>query len=285
MKLWTKTLPILASLAMSTGCIGADDDPETSDTDADTGGTMTTMTPTTVGMTADDTADDTVGMTMGMTDDTGTGGTVDDTGTDTMTDSSTGPDPTVFIFDETLPEDYVQQDRKGFPAINTGLNLLGDKDAYNASNPAEDISMATAGENATESILHLHQGPADMVGMGTGLDDDLTGAGFDVCSITLGGIDCLDQAGPFGLPDTLNLTFSPDTASQFPNGRELAAPVMDVILAVLLLDLEAPFGGGDEPITRFLDLDDDGTIGDSLNPITNDEDFPGAWPYLAPPNE
>lgn len=37
----------------------------------------------------------------------------------------------LFIFNDTPPREYVRVDRKGFPAVNTGLHIHGDKDEYN----------------------------------------------------------------------------------------------------------------------------------------------------------
>lgn len=275
-----KTLPFLGAVALSTACIG-DDGTGTSDTDNGTSGTAGPMT------TANTTenADTTMGVTTmgGTADSTATSDTGPDTGTADES-SSDGVDPDVFIFDDADPGDYTQQDRVGFPAINTGLNLLGDKDAYNASTPALDISEDTARDNAVDSLLLLHAGPAGGPD-GVGLDDDLAGAGLTPCSITLGGVDCLDQAGPFALPDTMNFTLGAEVG--FPNGRGLEAPVIDIILAVLLLDIGAPptFNGPME-LTTFIDLDaDPKTPGPSLNPLANDVAFPGEWPYLAPAQE
>ena len=265
----SKALPLLAALAMGTGCIG--DDAGGDGDSGDTGGNMTMTTASTM-TTMTTMGDTTMSMTTmgGTADETGTG---DDDDDDDDESSSGGVDPELFIFDETPPDDYTQVDRKGFPGVNTGLNIVGDKDAYNASNPAEDVSGPTAANNAEDSLDYLHDG---LGAMGNGLDDDLTDAGFDPCP-TVGVGDCLEQAGPFIIPDTLNVTVGGD--ANFPNGRRPEEPVMDIILAVILLDLDT------HALTAFLDLDDDGTLGDSLNPFTNDATFPGDWPYLADPHE
>ena len=112
---------------------------------------------------------------------------------------------------------------------------------------------------------------------------DLAALNLEPCGVGLGP-DCLEQVGPLTLPDTLNLALGGPAA--FPNGRRVAEPVMDIILAALLLEVgPPPFDGGTESITRFLDLNNDKTLGDSLNPFTNDVPFPDAWPYLAPAHE
>jgi hypothetical protein len=73
------------------------------------------------------------------------------------------------------------------------------------------------------------------------------------------------QGAPLVLPDTLKV----DTANPagFPNGRALADPVIDVTLAVLLLDLS---------VHSATDL-----VG-ALNPATNDVAFLTEFPYVAP---
>ena len=272
MQLWKSTL-ILSALALGTGCVGGDDTASTgSDGSATATGTSGATPATNTNPTADGTDDDADGTADGA--DTTAGDTVGGT----ADESSTGPDPTIFMFDETPPEEYTQVDRAGMAAINTGLNILGDKDAANASNPAEDISGGQAQDNYEESLVTLHEGPPGMQTQdNTGLDDDLIAAGFEVCSVGLG-TDCLNQAGQFVLPDTLNLVAG--STGGFPDGRGLEFPVIDVVLALLLL--ETTINGGPHELTAFLDIDGNGL---SLNPAANDVEFPGEWPYLAPPHE
>lgn len=86
---------------------------------------------------------------------------------------------------------------------------------------------------------------------------------------------CLDQTIPGTgvtvaqavVPDTLTLDLS--AASGFPNGRQLADPVIDVTLAVIFLDLSV-----NGPATL---------AGLPLNPPTNDVSFRDTFPYLASP--
>lgn len=69
------------------------------------------------------------------------------------------------------------------------------------------------------------------------------------------------------VPDTLTLNL--DAASGFPNGRQLADPVIDVTLAVIFLDLAA---------------NGPGTLaGLPLNPGGNDVPLRDEFPYLAAP--
>ena len=67
------------------------------------------------------------------------------------------------------------------------------------------------------------------------------------------------------VPDSLAIDLN--AAPGFPNGRRLADPVIDLTLAVILLDLKR------EPVTRFVDI--------PLNPAANDQLFRTAFPYLA----
>ena len=71
------------------------------------------------------------------------------------------------------------------------------------------------------------------------------------------------------VPDVLRINTS--AAAGFPNGRKPADPVIDVILAVLLLDVNAE---GQSPAT-FASL--------PLNPPANDVAFRASFPFLAPP--
>jgi hypothetical protein len=266
MKSLKLTLPLVALTGfVLAGCPSDDIGQEGS---SSTGEEPTTTSPTTTPTTMTTDPDTTAG-TVEMTSSSGTA-------TD---DSTTGPPPPgPFVFDETPYEDYVQVDRKGFPAVNTGLNLLGDKDAYNAASPQDDVALMFA-TNIFESLETLHLGaPGMQTPDNTGLDDDLAAFGLDPCITPPLPMDsCDDQGGPFAIPDVLVLDL--DDPPGFPNGRQLENPVVDVIFAVLLLDLDT------HPVTFFLDMDDDGTLGPSLNPLENDVAFPGAFPYLAPPNE
>jgi hypothetical protein len=264
MKTIKHSLPLVALAALVlAGCPGDDAPIDTDSTTSDdtTGNTPTTTPPETT------------------VDPDTTAGTAQMTGTsDTGEDSTTEPEVGPFVFDETPFEDYVQVDRKGFPAINTGLNLLGDKDEYNAASPQDDAALMFI-SNIFESLETLHLGaPGMQVADNTGLDDDLTAFGLEPCVPPPLPMDsCDDQTGPFAIPDVITVDF--DDPAVFPNGRPLDAPVMDVIFAVLLLDLDT------HDVTTFLDLDGDGVPGPSLNPLTNDEPFSPEFPYLAPAHE
>jgi hypothetical protein len=71
------------------------------------------------------------------------------------------------------------------------------------------------------------------------------------------------------IPDTLKI--DTNTPSGFPNGRGLADPVVDVTLAILFLDVNAP----GQSAATFASL--------PLNPAANDRPFLPAFPYLAAP--
>ncbi|MEZ4652383.1 MAG: DUF4331 family protein [Candidatus Eisenbacteria bacterium] len=70
------------------------------------------------------------------------------------------------------------------------------------------------------------------------------------------------------MPDVLRI--DPSQPAGFPNGRGLADPVIDVTLAVVLLDLSVHGAGT--------------LAGLPLNPPANDVAFASAFPYLAAPH-
>ncbi len=95
-----------------------------------------------------------------------------------------------------------------------------------------------------------------------------SGANFNV-------LPCLSQlVGPnttvanLVVPDTVTINLN--APSGFPNGRRLSDSVIDITLAVLLLDLTR------EPATRFTDL--------PLGPQANEVPFRPDFPYLAVAN-
>ncbi|HVI02707.1 MAG TPA: DUF4331 family protein [Enhygromyxa sp.] len=158
-----------------------------------------------------------------------------------------------FTFAANDPSEYTRVDRMGMPAIATAV--ITSKDDYNAANPVDDAN----GDFVAEITTNLE-------GLHAALDDDLVAAGLTPCVVA----DCLAQAGPLVVPDTLALTIG-DT-SGFPNGRQLADPVIDVTLAVVLLDLTAP----GQTATTFAEL--------PINPAANDVEFSTEFPWLADPH-
>ena len=267
MKLSPLTLSLLAAVSFGLlGCVTSDDATTTnaeSGTDSSNSNTNTMSDTNTMSasntMTSsatDSTTDATTDMTMTTT--------VDTSGSE---ESSTTVDPALFEFLPNPPEDYVQVDRKGFPAVNTGLNILGDKNDYNTGDPIGDA----AGDfvpNILDSLDALH----------TGLDDDLTGLSLTPCiRPNLANDDCDEQGVPFVIPDTLAITVT-DPAG-FPNGRALRDPVIDVILAVLLLNLVDEPNAPVQPVESILTF-----VELPLNPPANDVDVSDAFPFLAAPN-
>lgn len=278
-----------------TGCVVNDDvSGNDESTGEETGDPPTTTAPTTTAPTT----------TTPTTDTDTTVGPTTDTDTTTMdpdsSSSTTEPEPGPFVFDETPFEDYAQVDRIGFPAINTGLNLLGDKDAYNQATPADDAGLMFISD-ILDSLHTLHVGipgmevyavpegmladPIDASQYNTGLDDDIGAilaqdprpfciAPDHPVGGEMGDVSCVDQGASFAIPDVL--VVDTDDAAAFPNGRQPTEPVIDIILAVLLIDL------GDYPVTLFMDLDADGTLGPAVNPLENDVENPADFPYFAP---
>lgn len=143
----------------------------------------------------------------------------------------------------------VRVDRMGMPAIATAV--ITSKDAYNAADPADDAN----GDFVDEIV-------ANLTAFHDLLDDDLIGLGLTPCEVG----DCVSQAAPLVVPDVL--TIDPGQPAGFPNGRRLADPVMDVTLAVVLLDLSV------HPATALI----------GVNPTANDKPFLDDFPYLRPPN-
>lgn len=141
----------------------------------------------------------------------------------------------------------VRVDRMGMPAVATALISSGMKNAYNDGNPSNDAAL----DFAVDALTTLG-------GLHTALDDDLTTAGLAPCSmmdtVMLPGIpvpvpECAAQEVAPGVPvvslivpDTLRV--NPAMPTGFPNGRDLDDPVIDVTLAVILLDLTSTDGCG-----------------------------------------
>lgn len=175
------------------------------------------------------------------------------------------------------PGDYTRVDRMGMPAVSTALIGSAMKNAYNDANPSDDAAGTFVPELvANNTALH------------TALDDDLGTMSLQACSMTdmVGGLpECFGQeiapGGPtvasLVVPDTL--TIDPGGAPGFPNGRQPADPVMDVTLAVILLEMGGTCGSGSCSPTTFAEV--------PLNPAQNDVDggaFLTEFPYLQPPH-
>jgi hypothetical protein len=147
-------------------------------------------------------------------------------------------------------EAFGRVDRMGMPAVATAV--IKSKDAYNNADPTDDAAGAFVSE-IVMSVGALH----------AALDDDLTGLGLTPCATN----DCVNQAAPFVVPDVLRV--DPSRAAGFPNGRRLPDTVIDITLALVLLDL-----GTHTPATLV-----------GVNPTANDVPFGNSFPYLNRPFE
>lgn len=165
-----------------------------------------------------------------------------------------------FNFDTSDISAYTRVDRMGMPAIATAL--ISSKDSYNDANPTDD-SAGTYVPEILSSLETLHGA----------LDGQLVELGLTPCTVVGDGTGtCAQFAVPLILPDTLKIDTA--AASGFPNGRNLTDPVIDVTLAVALLELT----GDSAPHTP------DALVG-VLNPSENDKAFQDAFPFLATPHQ
>lgn len=165
-----------------------------------------------------------------------------------------------FDFRTEAPTDYARVDRAGMPAIATAL--IASKDSYNQANPSDDIAGMFVPE-ILNSVGSLH----------TALDDQLIALGLTPCTVVGDGTGtCAAAAVPLIIPDTVKIDTAVDAG--FPNGRLLSDPVVDITLAVALLELT----GDPAPHTPAA------LIG-VLNPTENDKEFTAAFPFLAAPHQ
>lgn len=169
-------------------------------------------------------------------------------------DNGMQPPENEFTFATEAPSAYTRVDRMGMPAIATAVISAGNKDDYNEADPSDDVA-GTFVADITANVDALH----------SALDDDLMGLGLTPCQTA----DCVGQAAPLVVPDVL--TIDPSQPAGFPNGRRLEDPVIDVTLAVVLLDL-GTHGAGT-------------LAGVPVNPSSNDVPFLSSFPYLAGPNQ
>lgn len=167
-------------------------------------------------------------------------------------DGTTPPED--FSFASDPPSAYLRVDRMGMPAVATALIPTGRKDAYNDADPADDA----AGDfllDIRERVAALH----------AALDDDILADSLDAATVE----ETIAQAVPLIVPDVLPLNTMMDETVGFPNGRRITDPVIDITLAVILLDLQTH-------TPRQL-------VG-VLNPTENDAPFLPGFPYLAAPH-
>ncbi len=217
------------------------------------------------------------------------GGSTTDSGT-TTDGGSEG-----FNFRTDAPSAYTQVDRSGMPAVSTALVSAPMKNAYNAGSPANDVMGTDCANDVTtctwagefvNSLTGIHQLTPNG---GVPLDDQLESLGLTACgnSNEDGGsaLACVAQEVATDLmvarlvvPDVITIDTGADAG--FPNGRRLSDPVMDITLAILLLDLSVDNQGAG----TFLDLDPDMDGDQPLNPDANDIPFKTAFPYVADPH-
>jgi hypothetical protein len=167
--------------------------------------------------------------------------------------SSSSSPSTAFVFATTPASAYTQIDRVGMPAVNTAV--ITSKDAYNAATPTDDASG-----------LFVSQITTDVTALHSTLDASISGAGLFPATTT----QSINQAAPLIVPDTLKIDTT--AAAGFPNGRKLTDPVVDVTLAVVMLDLTSH---GQTALT-LANL--------PLNPPANDVAFQAGFPFLAAPH-
>lgn len=164
-------------------------------------------------------------------------------------ESSTGGS-SPFLFSDASFEDYARVDRLGVAAVST--LLIASKDAYNQASPEDDAAGAFIPE-FVDSVTTWH----------ATLDDDLVALKLTPATE----LESLNTVSPLVVPDTIATNAS--SPSGFPNGRRPEDPVMDVLLAILLLDLS---------------VHDAGTFVGVLNPTANDLPFSDTFPYFAAPH-
>ena len=174
-----------------------------------------------------------------------------DTLADADADADADTDAGWYVFSNTPTRELEQVDRAGMPGVGTAL-IASDGD-YNS---ADAIDSADFADEIVAAVTAIH----------AALDDDLTAAGLTPCVVD----QCIEVAGPLVLPDTLRIDIS--APAGFPNGRRLEDPALDVVLAVLLLDVAMP----GQSASTLADL--------PLNPPENDRPFLDELPYLAEPH-
>ncbi len=166
---------------------------------------------------------------------------------------SSRPLATGFVFSTMPASSFQRVDRVGQPLVATAV--ITSKDAYNAANPANDVSGTFTSE-ISANITDYH----------TDLDAELIVLGLDPATT----MESLAQASPLIMPDVL--TLDPTQPAGFPNGRRLTDPTPDEVLAVVLLDLTTM----GQTVSTFANL--------PLNPTANDKTLSGSFPYLARPH-
>lgn len=181
---------------------------------------------------------------------------------------------------------YTRVDQAGMPALSTVLAATFTQPDETARNAVKNLyndlapdtsSLVSVTDGIAENLTALHTVLSDDLVIDVGLTScaaystDPSGtAGSSTAGVVANVDTCLAQAGPLVIPDVLSVDRS--STVTFPNGRDLTDQVIDITLAVALLDLSVT---GQDP----------GTLaGVSLNPAANDVAFSTDFPYLAPPH-
>lgn len=180
--------------------------------------------------------------------------------------------------------DWVQVSRLGNPLINEVIIPIGQKDAWNASDPADDAQYEQYYLNSElAAIINTIYEP---------LEDARVADRSDLVLILGQGVPGLNQTNTEGLIDMLRLNLAVPPAEDparlgavagdvagFPNGRRLTDDVVDIELRAVAdgygAFLAENFG--------LPNLEPNNTVGDGCN--TNDKAFLDAFPYVAAPND
>jgi len=178
--------------------------------------------------------------------------------------------------------DWVQVSRLGNPLINEVLIGVGDKDEWNASNPADDSQYSSRYTQPELAAIINTIYPS--------LPDTRTSGRSDLVLILGRGIPGLNQTNETGLYDMLRLNMGvPPTETPhrmgalkgdfagFPNGRRLIDDVVDI-------ELRAIADGYGKVLNQAFGLPNkspNNQIGDGCN--QNDRPFLKRFPYVAKP--
>ena len=183
---------------------------------------------------------------------------------------------------------YTRVDHAAMPAVPTvlaGTVTAGDAATLNTvRNSYADLAPDTstlldATNGVTENLTALHSVLSDDLVIDSSLTTCATystAPSGTAGSSTAGTADdvsaCITQVQSAAgvIPDVISVDRT--STVSFPNGRDLTDPVIDVTLAVILLDL----GAGSQSATTLADI--------PLNPSANDVSFSTDFPYLAEPH-